>query len=270
MGNNPSHSQRYARTSCASRPTVSVERSGRRDQFCNKLSEREDMKPFYEIEGGMSVSGLERAGLSSADGGGVGIRLPGRESRRRYSLRRRRDESGRICLVRGNSGSQRTRWARNGRTRSGSMTCTGTCGSGAGTGSMRVITVHRRWMIRAGPARAREAGAPGRELVPQPAVLRGRRSGAGCGGGPELRPGLSPGPGPVQRCRCESESGSVGQSVTIARDRRGGSPGDRVDVGPWRLRQDSPERPRGSARSRYVSAPRGLPIEVAHSSWRPT
>ena len=48
-------------------------------KFCNKLSEKEGQKPFYEIAGENGPSaGLEGVGIPPADGGRVGIRVRGR------------------------------------------------------------------------------------------------------------------------------------------------------------------------------------------------
>ena len=73
-------------------------------KFCNKLSEMEGRPPFYEIDGRERPgSGLERAGLSVADGGGVGIRLPGECVRRRRATRSAtmRASLGEYCVVQG-------------------------------------------------------------------------------------------------------------------------------------------------------------------------
>ena len=49
-------------------------------KFCNALSEKEGLKPFYTINGEtVQVPDWNGTGLSAADRGGVGIRLPGRD-----------------------------------------------------------------------------------------------------------------------------------------------------------------------------------------------
>ena len=81
-------------------------------KFCNKLSEKEGWKPFYEIDGEKGARpGLERDGLSPADRGRVGIRLP---RRRDVSilLRRRSQRDRELCLVQGQfQGNYTTRWS---------------------------------------------------------------------------------------------------------------------------------------------------------------
>ena len=54
-------------------------------------------------------------------------------------------------------GRARIRWVKRSRTPSGSMTCTGTCGSGARIGSMTATMRSRHWMIRLGLQQARSA-----------------------------------------------------------------------------------------------------------------
>ena len=54
--------------------------------FCNKLSEREGLKPYYQLRRAGCWSG---DGVPAADGGGVGVRLPGGEHDA-VQLRRRR------------------------------------------------------------------------------------------------------------------------------------------------------------------------------------
>ena len=52
-------------------------------KFCNKLSEKEGLAAFYQIEGReRDSSGLERARVSAADGGGMGVRMPSECDRR--------------------------------------------------------------------------------------------------------------------------------------------------------------------------------------------
>ena len=107
MGNNPSHFSANGggkdRVAGQSTDRYPVENVSWLDavEFCNKLSEKEGKKPFYEIDGkDVAGSGLERAGLSSADGGGVGIRLPGEASSRRATRSGTMWEAGRIWVVR--------------------------------------------------------------------------------------------------------------------------------------------------------------------------
>ena len=43
--------------------------------FCNNLSEKEGLKPFYELEADGARVRLDWTGISPADGGGMGIRV---------------------------------------------------------------------------------------------------------------------------------------------------------------------------------------------------
>ena len=120
--------------------------------FCNKLSEQEGLKPYYQFGAGAQVG---RGRLPAADGGGVGVRLPGgdddRGTRAATTRRRwpwwatcRRDRQGQVPqldrrLRRGTAMSSRRRWAGSGRMRSGCTTCTAMSGSGAGTGTSRLL-----------------------------------------------------------------------------------------------------------------------------------
>ena len=114
MGNNPS----YFSANGGGKESVAGQSTDRHPvenvswldavKFCNKLGEMEGRPPFYEIDGRERAgSGLEPAWLSAADGGGVGICLPGECCDRDALLvRRRRGEPGRVCLVRGQLGWQ--------------------------------------------------------------------------------------------------------------------------------------------------------------------
>ena len=67
--------------------------------FCNVLSQKEGLPPFYTINGADGRgSRLERAGLPAADRGGVGICLPGRDHDTVF-VRRQRERAGSICMV---------------------------------------------------------------------------------------------------------------------------------------------------------------------------
>ena len=92
--------------------------------------------------------------LPAPDGGGMGVRLPGGEHDP-VQLRRRRGEPGRVRLVQRQLGTARPiRWARSGRTRSGSSTCMGMSGSGVPTGIKVTSTRGRRSRTRCVRSRA--------------------------------------------------------------------------------------------------------------------
>ena len=118
MGNNPS----YFSPTGGGKDRVAGQSTGRYPvgcnswwlnaiQFCNKLSDKEGKKPFYEIDGGdVRVPDWNGQGIDCPDGGGVGVRLPVKCVERRCATRSGtiREDLGEDGVVRGKGILDRT------------------------------------------------------------------------------------------------------------------------------------------------------------------
>ena len=191
-------------------------------KFCNKLSEMEGRKPFYEInEGTVRVPDWKALRILSADGGRVGIRVRGR-SRGPQRARLVRGQFGEGCP---------TLWGRSLRTGSAFMTCSATSGSGAGTLTTRITTSHRRLMTRRVRPRPRPRcirGGCWNLNPPQPPGVPWQ----GHARLPERLPGLPRGRSPgMSRERSHRAAGWSGVVAEPTPDRAGGR---------WRSKRGEP------------------------------
>ena len=154
--------------------------------FCNKLSEKEGLKPFYKVAG-ETVTVLSWSG--------DGYRLPTEAEWEYASGDDPKDLGGARGMAR-TLGMLRIPLARSCATVWVFSTCSGTSASGAGTSSTPVTTGCHR--LRSPTARlGRAAGVSRRELVHPPALplVVPERAPAG---EPGLQPGLPCGPRPVR------------------------------------------------------------------------
>ena len=200
MGQNPSHFK--------GKPKNPVESVSWLDavRFCNQLSEREGLKPFYEISGET---------VQVPDWNVRGIACRRKRSGNTPVARGRRRVTPLAMMVTAwvsSPGSEATRvaepmrWVRSVPMPLAYMTCMGTSGSGVGTGILPIITRSRLWTTR-GSLTGLVPGDPRRGLELQPPlrpVGGPRQDHAGL---PEHQPGLPRGPSPVRRLSFEAGSG---------------------------------------------------------------
>ena len=194
-------------------------------EFCNKLSARGGLDAIYSLDGQRLRSRLGRHGVPAADGGGVGVRLPGGE---RDAIRFGDDAAslGEYAWYKATPVTGPIRWARSGPTPWACMTCTATSSSGAGTGTRPVTTRSRPAPIPLGPSQAPNRVIRGGDWGHGPTAA-GRRTGAR--------------PRPVS-------GSSAGASAWPEFSRVDESGGSRARSGRWGMRPSDASAPTGESR----------------------